>query len=50
MPARYWVVPKTLRLEVGGSGLIFGRFAKTVPNGPSGNGSVFGFVQMTYSF
>lgn len=48
--ARYWVVPKTLRLEVGGSGLIFGRFAKTVPNGPSGNGSVFGFVQMTYSF
>ncbi len=48
--ARYWIVPNALRLEVGASGLIYGEFAKQVPNGPSGNGSLFGYAQMTLSF
>jgi len=47
---RYWVVPNSLRLELGASGLIFGRFPKTVPNGPEGNGTLFGYTQLTFTF
>ena len=48
--ARYWVVPKRLRLEIGASGLIYGEFAKNVPDGPEGDGTVFGYTQLTLSF
>jgi hypothetical protein len=48
--ARYWVVPDRLRFELGASGLIYGAFAKNVPDGPEGNGTVFGFAQLTYRF
>ena len=48
--ARYWVVPKRLRLEIGASGLIYGEFAKNVPDGPEGSGTVFGHTQLTLSF
>lgn len=48
--ARYWVVPDSLRLEIGGSGLIYGEFAKDVPGGPEGVGALFGYLQLTVTF
>ena len=48
--ARYWLVPDRLRFELGASGLVYGEFAKTVPNGPEGKGTVFGYGQLTLSF
>lgn len=48
--ARYWVVPDSLRLEIGASGLIYGKFPKRVPNGPDGNATLFGYAQLTVSF
>lgn len=48
--ARYWVVPDRLRLELGASALVYGDFAKNVPNGPDGDGTAFGYAQLTWSF
>lgn len=47
---RYWVVPDQLRFEMGGSALLFGHFAKNVPGGPKGDGTLFGYSQLTFSF
>lgn len=48
--ARYWVIPDSLRFELGASGLVYGEFAKNVPDGPEGGGTVFGYAQLTWSF
>lgn len=48
--ARYWVVPDSLRLEIGASALIYGEFAKDVPDGPEGDGTIFGYLQLTFSY
>lgn len=48
--ARYWVVPDSLRLELGASGLIYGEFPKNVPGGPEGDGTLFGYAQLTLTF
>ncbi len=48
--ARYWAVPDRVRLEVGASGLLYGGFAETVPGGPEGNGTLFGYGQVTVHF
>lgn len=48
--ARYWAVPDSLRLEMGASGLWFGEFAKSVPGGPEGDGTLFGYGQLTVTF
>lgn len=48
--ARYWVVPDSLRLELGASGLIYGGFAKDVPGRPEGDGTLFGYAQLTVTF
>ncbi len=48
--ARYWVVPDNLRLELGASGLLYGEFATSVPNGPAGDGTLFGYVQLVFTF
>ncbi|MEL7136243.1 MAG: alginate export family protein [Pseudomonadota bacterium] len=48
--ARYWVVPDSLRFELGASGLVYGEFARNVPDGPEGDGTVFGYAQLTWSF
>ncbi|MCI4645724.1 MAG: alginate export family protein [Hyphomonadaceae bacterium] len=48
--ARYWLVPDSLRLEIGASALIYGDFAKNVPGGPEGDGTAFGYLQLTFSF
>ncbi|MDJ0920845.1 MAG: alginate export family protein [Henriciella sp.] len=48
--ARYWVVPGNVRLELGASALIYGEFAKNVPDGPEGDGTLYGYAQVTVSF
>lgn len=48
--ARYWVVPDSLRLELGASGLIYGDFPQDVPGGPDGDRTLFGYAQLTLSF
>lgn len=48
--ARYWIKPETLVWEVGASALIFGEFAKNVPNGPAGSRTLFGYTQLTFYF
>lgn len=48
--ARYWVVPDSLRFELGASALVYGEFADTVPDGPSGDGSLFTYAQLTFQF
>ena len=48
--ARYWVVPDSLRLELGASGLVYGEFPKNVPGGPEGDGTLFGYAQLTLKF
>lgn len=47
---RYWIRPDSLRLELGASGLLFGEFAEKVPGGPEGDGTLFGYAQLTFSF
>ncbi len=39
-----------LELVIGSSVLLYGGFAKAVPDGPEGNGSLFGFTQVTAQF
>ena len=47
---RYWMVPKRLRLEVGGSALWHGDFAQDAPNAPSTSRTLFGYSQLTLTF
>lgn len=48
--ARYWIVPKLLRLDAGGAVLFNGRFLKDAPNA-SGNGNTsYGYVDITATF
>jgi len=44
---RYWLQPGRLRLEFGGSVLWFGEFAESVPGGPEGERTLYGFLQIT---
>lgn len=46
----YWVMPDSLRLEFGASGLVYGEFAKAVSGGPGGEGTLFGYTQLSFSF
>ena len=48
--ARYWLTPDHLRLEVGASALIPGRFAKTAPNASRQGTTHYGFVALTRMF
>lgn len=48
--ARYWVIPDSLRLEIGASALVYGEFAETVPDGPGGDGTLFGYTMLTLTF
>ncbi|MEO0815705.1 MAG: alginate export family protein [Pseudomonadota bacterium] len=48
--ARYWLVPDSVRLELGASALFFGEFAETVPGGPDGDRTLFGYGMVTVSF
>ncbi len=48
--ARYWLQPNKLRLEVGASALIPGRFARTAPNATRQGTTNYGYVAMTRFF
>jgi hypothetical protein len=48
--ARYWVVPDSLRFEIGASALAFGEFARNAPGTPGGSGTLFGYAQLTFDF
>lgn len=48
--ARYWVVPESLRFEVGASALLHGEFAKTAPNAPEADDTYFGYLQLTFDY
>lgn len=48
--ARVWVVPDLVQVEVGGSAFLFGDFPKAVEGGPTGERTVFGYVQTTLRF
>jgi hypothetical protein len=48
--ARYWLVPDGLKLEVGASALLKGRFAKEAPNAPPDADTVFGYIEFTQNF
>lgn len=48
--ARYWIVPRFLRLDFGGAVLFPGEFLKNAPNA-SGNGTTtYGYVDVTATF
>ncbi len=48
--ARYWVLPGSLRLELGASGLVYGEFTNNVPGGPDDDATLFGYAQLTLTF
>ncbi len=48
--ARYWLQPNKLRVEVGASALIPGRFARTAPNSSRQGTTHYGFVAFTRFF
>jgi hypothetical protein len=45
--ARYWVVPRRLRLEPGFAVLWKGRFAREAPGAPKTGDTVYGWLQLT---
>jgi hypothetical protein len=48
--ARYWLVPDSLRLEIGASILLPGAFAESAPGATGFDRTLFGFAQMTANF
>jgi hypothetical protein len=47
---RVWLLPDRLRLELGGSALLYGRFPRSVAGGPEGSRTLYGYSQVTLSF
>jgi hypothetical protein len=47
---RVWLVPDSLRLELGAAALIPGEFADQAPNSPRPDQTLFGYFQVTQSF
>lgn len=47
---RRWLIPEKLRVEAGASLLEFGEFTRSVPGGPEGDRTLFGYSQMTFHF
>lgn len=48
--ARYWIIPDSLRAEVGASFFIHGEFAKTAPSAPDADQTFFSYAQLTFAF
>ncbi|MDE2486444.1 MAG: alginate export family protein, partial [Alphaproteobacteria bacterium] len=48
--ARYWLVPKAVRLEAGTAWLFKGRFLKDAPNAPKDGDSRYAYVDATCRF
>lgn len=47
---RYWLVPGSLRGEIGAAALLPGRFAKTAPNSPKPDQTLYGYAQILLSY
>jgi hypothetical protein len=47
---RHWLIPGTLRAEVGASTLLAGRFAREAPNATRAGDTRYGYLQMTVYF
>jgi len=47
---RYWLVPGTVRGEIGASALFPGCFARTAPNAPMQNQTLFGYGAVVLTF
>ena len=48
--ARYWVVPDSLRLEIGASALFGGEFVEDAPDKPDAENTYFGYTMLTLTF
>jgi hypothetical protein len=48
--ARYWIVPRLLRLDMGGAVLFQGRFLEEAPNAAGNGDSVYGYADITLTF
>lgn len=48
--ARYWLVPDSLRLELGAAALINGGFMERAPNRTGEGDTLFGYADLTFSF
>lgn len=48
--ARYWIVPKALRLDTGAAALFHGRFLETAPNTNGFGDTLYGYIDVTVSF
>lgn len=48
--ARYWLVPKRLRLEAGGAVLFWGRFLKEASNSNGHDRTLYGYTDLSVSF
>ncbi len=47
---RRWLVPDSLRLQVGGAAVLRGEFLDSAPNAPAGGDTLFGYTDLTWSF
>lgn len=47
---RRWLKKDRLRLDLGASALLYGDFPENVKNGPKGDGTLFGYGQLIWTF
>jgi len=48
--ARYWIVPRILRMDTGAAWLINGRFLRDAPNANGYGNPVYGYFDLTATF
>lgn len=48
--ARYWIIPKALRLDTGAAALFQGEFLEKAPNGNGFGDTLYGYIDITVSF
>ena len=48
--ARYWIVPKQVRLDFGGAYLATGRFLERAPNATRQGATLYGYADVTITF
>ena len=48
--ARYWVIPKALRLDFGGAALFHGRLLRDAPNANGFGDTYYSYIDLTASF
>lgn len=48
--ARYWIVPKSVRLDFGAAALLEGEFLQDAPNATGNGDSTYGYADITWTF